>query len=401
MSGSARAFRPINLIFFCGQRRCTCFNTRERLRLVTLNWHTCFIFLIFISVNSHATTYIKEIVYTVPKTESRMQATERALAILRTEALQESGVVLEHALNIGNMSGQFTLPSSTSSDLNKDAQPITHQSNWHSETTRQFTSALSNIKILSEQYDGEDLFLKVQINVDEDTLLKGYVDAHKMQLMESQFSDLQNKIQALHEEKLAQEKRLRMQNIQTQEDRIKIKHLKERIKLFERLNHEDIHNQERLSRAVKTAKTLKKSVQHRNSKRNDRFKRDIEFVKNAWAPGMTIKDIRQYHRFVNKPFYSEDEKRVINLSTRTDLSVSKNPKQNMLAERDIYIMSQGILKTRKHFLVVTTFPNDDAVQDIFIARTVRHRSASHIIVDTHSVIDSKAEDIVSSFQLED
>lgn len=309
-------------------------------------------FTLFMTTPVKAGSYLKSTVYPVTPDMSQMKAVENALLILQKEAIQETGVLVQQVLKIQK----------------------TEQVALTQENIQQMASAVTLTRIVSQAFDGKELFLTAEIQVDDRHILNSLTHLKSLTLAEEEVKNLTDELSKQQSAREIAEKELHRQQRQTEQQRDEIRQLKAKVVLLERLNNQQLANQNRLQRAAKQSEKLKSNVEVRLGKQQKLFTEDVTFYQNAWAHGMTIKDARQYHRFVHKPFYSESDKKTMSFIDRSY--------QERFSEsrHDTYIIQQAYMDDRMTYLLAVTHKGHGRIKNIYIATEVDRTTNDQVMV---------------------
>lgn len=308
-----------------------------------------------------AGSFIKTLVYPVSPDLSQNQAAEKALLILQKEAIQETGVLIQQVMKIKK----------------------TEYLELSEENIQQLASAITLTRIISQEFDGKELYLTAEIKVDDSSILNSLAHFRSLTLAEEQITELE---QALATQQLAREsaeQALQAQQIQTEKDRAALRAMKSRLTLLERLNRQQLAEQNRMKRLDTQSDKLKASLGGRINKQQKRFIADVNFYQNAWAHGMTLQDARQYHRFVQKPFFSESDKET--------LSFNDSHYRDRFAEdrHDIYIIQQAYIDDNMTYLLAVTHKGHSRIKNIYIATEHARNKDNQIKVTSLPLMQSK------------
>lgn len=291
------------------------------------------------SISTMAGEHVKSIVYPVSPDLSQTQAVEKALLLLQTEAIQESGVLIQQVMNTKK----------------------TEFLELSEEHIRQMASAVTLTRIINQTFDGKELYLTAEIRIDDSRVLNSLAHLKTLTLAEDEILTLKEAIKNHQIAREEAELALEHQKLQTQKERAQLRLMRSRLTLLERLNHQQLAEEQRLERLANQSEKLRTSVDKRINQQQNRLLADITFYKRSWAHGMTIKDARQYHRFVHKPFYSETDK--------TTLSFTDNQYQERFSEdrHDTYIIQQAYLNEKMTYLLAVTHKGHGRIKNIYIA----------------------------------
>jgi len=307
-----------------------------------------------------AASYIKSAVYPVPPDQSLMQSVESALLILQKEAIQEAGVLVKQVLTITSQAdGQLS-----------------------DEVVQQLAAAVTLTRIISQAYDGKELLLTAEIQIDDSQVMTALSQWHELTLVQAQRDTA---LQALATQQAAREDAeltLRLQQRQTEQQRQQIVALKAQVQLLERLNQQQLAEQQRLDRAQRQSDKLKQSVAMRIDKQAKRFMADLTFYQRAWTQGMTLQDARQFHRFVNKPFYSEADK--------TNLTFFDERYTERFAQprHDTYIIQQAHINNQMTYLLAVTHKGQQRIKNLYVAKELDRTPDNQIKVSSTPMVQS-------------
>lgn len=304
------------------------------------------------STFSYAGSFLKSTVYPVTPDMSQMQAVENALLILQKESIQETGVLIQQVMKIEK----------------------TEFLELSQENIQQMASAVTLTRIISQAFDGKDLFLTAEIQVDDSHALNSLAHLKSLTLAEEEIAQLKSELATQQQARAKAEEDLFRQQRQTEKEQTKLRELKSRLVLLERLNRQQLAEQNRLKRFDTQSNKLKSNVGGRIKKQQKQFMADISFYKNAWVHGMTVKDARQFHRFVKKPFFSEADK--------LNLSFSDTNYRERFAEdrHDTYVIQQAYLNDQMNYLLAVTHKGHGRIKNIYIATELDRNEQNQIKV---------------------
>lgn len=313
---------------------------------------TVFVALLVVTKISHAGSFLKSTVYPVTPDMSQMQAVEKALLMLQTEAIQETGVLVQQVLKIEK----------------------TEFLELSQENIQQLASAVTLTRIISQSFDGKELFLTAEIQVDDSHIFNSLTHLKSLTLAEDEVTRLKSELATQQAGREQAENALFRQQQQTERQRDQIRSLKARIALLERLNHQQLTEANRLKTAETKSTKLKQDIGQRLDKQRKRFVADVSFYQNAWAHGMTVKDARQYHRFVHKPFYSELDKMTFSF-------IDASYKERFSEEKhDTYVIQQAYLKDKMTYLLAVTHKGHGRIKNIYVATEVQRNENNQVKV---------------------
>ncbi len=307
-----------------------------------------------------AASFIKSTVYPVPPDQSLMQSVEAALLILQKEAIQESGVLVQQVL---------TLETRQDNVMTEDE-------------VQQLAAAVTLTRIISQAYDGKELLITAEIQIDDSQVITALSQWHELTLAQAQRDAAIDELIKQQQAREDAELDLRIQQRQTEKQRQQIVELKAQVQLLERLNQQQLAEQNRLERATQQSAKLKNSVATRIDKQHKQFMADLAFYQNAWVHGMTIQDARQFHRFVSKPFYSEAD--------RTTLSFIDQRYTERFAQprHDTYIIQQAFLNNQMTYLLAVTHKGQHRIKNLYIATELDRTSDNQIKVTSTPMLQS-------------
>lgn len=305
-----------------------------------------------VSSVSLAGSFLKSTVYPVTPDMSQMQAVENALLILQKEAIQETGVLVQQVLEIEK----------------------TEHLELTQENIQQLASAVTLTRIVSQAFDGQDLFLTAEIQVDDSHIFNSLTHLKNVTLAEEKVDQIKAELARQQQARELAEQKLFKKQRQTEQQRAEIRQLKAQVALLERLNQQALQESRRLERAESQSQKLKRNVDHRISKQQKQFSSDVGFFQRAWAHGMTIKDARQFHRFVHKPFFSEADKKTVSF-----MDASYRERFNE-SRHDTYVVQQTYINNQMTYLLAVTHKGHGRIKNIYVAREIERNQKDQIKV---------------------
>lgn len=328
--------------------------------MARMNTYILFFLLTGLAMPALSGSHTKSIVYPVSPDVSQTKAVENALLMLQTEAIQETGVMIQQVMNIKK----------------------TEYLELSQENIQQLASAVTLTRIISQAFDGKELYLTAEIKVDDSSVLNSLAHLKSLTLAEEEITQLKAQLNQQQTAREDAELALQHQLIQTEKERARLREMRSRLTLLERLNRQQLAEQNRLERLESQSEKLRETVDKRISKQQKQFIADINFYKRSWAHGMTVKDARQFHRFVHKPFYSEKDKETLSFN-------DNNYKERFAEDRhDIYIIQQAYIDDKMTYLLAVTHKGHGRIKNIYVATEHFRNSDNQIKVSSKPLMQS-------------